>query len=419
MQKTDTRYMKKIAFLGIIHWLIWFCLPLSAENVYTVSSVPNVRLENAAEYVTNPNRIISQAAQETINEKIASVESASTAEIAVVLLSSIGNEDIDDFGTRLFTQWGIGKKNDNGLLFLLVYDKKEMIFRTGYGVEGILPDVILSRVIRNDISPLLRNGDFDGGIIAGITKVCDYLKNPETIQEIIQQEENSPVQTGNFLRIYLGISLIITLCFFFYLLATSNLKTTNYQKYLSLDKQKGLVIVFTVLFPVVMILFIWVYFFVLKRLRTKPIACSQCGNAMLRLAQPALSAYLTPAQQTEENICSVDYDVWRCDQCGNTETLPFDRMSKYTVCPSCHAKAYYLAQDRIIQQATSLSQGQGERIYSCMNCKQRDTKQYNIPRILTPPPPSRGSSWGGGGSFGGGGSWGGGRTGGGGARGGW
>ena len=385
-------------------------------------SVPNDHLKNAADYVTNPDGIISQAAEETINERIASIESASTAEMAVVLLSSIGNEDIDDFGTRLFTHWGIGKKNDNGLLFLLVYDKKEMVFRTGYGLEGILPDVILSRVVRNDISPLLRTGDFDGGIIAGITKVHDYLNNPESVREIMQKEENSRLNfsresTVNNWWIYLGISFVVACCFFYYLISKTGIKETNYQKYLSLNKQKALVIVCTVLFPVVMILFALVFFVVLKRLRTKPIACGNCGNRMLRLAEPTLNAYLTSSQQTEESIRSVDYDVWHCDQCKNTETLAFSRMSKYMLCPYCQAKAYYLSQDRIIKRATSLSQGEGERIYSCMNCKKIQSKPYSIPRIT--PPPSSGRSLGGG-SFGSrGGSWGGGRTGGGGARGRW
>ena len=410
--------MKIFIYSVLITGLFWFCLPLSAQTVYTVSSVPNDHLKNAADYVTNPDGIISQTAEEKINATIASIENASTAEIAVVLLSSIGYEDIDDFGTRLFTQWGIGKKNDNGLLFLLVYDKKEMIFRTGYGLEGVLPDVILSRVIRNDISPLLRNGDFDGGIIAGITKVCDYLENPEAILENMHQKENEPLQAGRFLWIYLGISLLITVCFFFYLFSKFGSKITNYQKYLSLNKKKGAVIAFTIFFPIFMILFVWIYFFVLKRLRTQPIACSRCSNKMLRLTErPALNAYLTPAQQTEESIGSIDYDVWHCNQCGHTEALAFNRLlSKYTVCPHCQAKTFYLAEDRINKKASSFAQGQGERIFSCMNCRKMQSTLYIIPRITSSP--SRSSSWGGGGSFGGG-SWGGGRTGGGGARGGW
>jgi len=421
LQKHLPMSMKTIIYLSIITCFCCLSLPLYALSAYTVTSVPNVRLKNANDYVTNPDGIISQTAKEAINEKIAAVENITTAEIAVILLSSIGNEDIDDFGTRLFTQWGIGKKNDNGLLFLLVYDKKEMIFRTGYGLEGVLPDVVLSRVIRNDILPLLRRGDFDGGVVAGITKVCDYIQNPETVREIMQQEENKPVHASGFFRVYLGISFIIAVCFFFYLFSKTGLKTTNHQKYLSLKKQNGVIIFCTVLFPVVMLLFILIYFLVLKRLRTKPIACDQCGNKMLRLTAiaPTFNAYLTPAQRTEETIGSIDYDVWHCNQCGNTNALPFNnQMSKYTICPYCQAKTYYLEKDRVINQATTLSKGKGERIYSCMNCKNTRSTLYDIPRIVLSQSYSN-SRGGWGSSGGGGGSWGGGRTGGGGARGGW
>jgi len=155
--------------------------------VYTVTSVPNVHLKNAGDYVTNPDGIISQTAKEKLNAMINSVQNETTDEIAVVLLSSIGGDDVDDFGTHLFNYWGIGKKNvNNGLLFLLVNDQKQMIFRTGSGLEKALPDIILSQVIHNDISPSISSGDFDGGIIAGIAKVCDYLKKPETVQKIMQ-----------------------------------------------------------------------------------------------------------------------------------------------------------------------------------------------------------------------------------------
>ena len=420
--------MKTLVYSIIISCLCLFGLSLSAQNVYTVTSVPNDHLQNAADYVTNPDGIISQAAEDKINAMIASVESASSAEIAVVLLSSVGEDDIDDFATSLFTKWGIGKKNDNGLLFLLVNDQKQMVFRTGYGLEGVLPDVILSRVIRNDISPLLRNNDFDGGITAGIAKVCDYLKNPEAVQEIMQkQEAESKAQTTHLFWVYLGISVIITLSFFFYLISKTGLKITNYQKYLSLRGQKGMVIGFTIIFPVLMILYLLIYFLVLRRLRTHPIACEKCGHKMVRLSEATEDAYLTPAQQTEESIRSVDYDVWRCDQCGNTDVLSFDQNSAYTDCPYCHAKAFYLAQNRIVRNASSFADGQGEKIYTCKNCNKIMTRPFIIPQIIIPPTTfGRGGGFGGGfggGGFGGGGfsggSWGGGSTGGGGARGGW
>jgi len=162
---------------------------VAGSGVYTITSIPK------ESYVTNPDGIISQAAKDRLNAMIVSVEKATTDEIAVVLLSSIGNEEINDFGTRLANYWGVGKKNiNNGLLFLLVKDKKQMTFRTGYGLENVLPDTFLLQVIRNDISPLLSKDDFDGGIIAGMSKICDYLKKPENVRKVMQSGKDLNIQ---------------------------------------------------------------------------------------------------------------------------------------------------------------------------------------------------------------------------------
>ncbi len=407
--------MKRLLIL--ISALCLFFIDVHPQS-YTVETVPNDRLTNARDYVSNPDGIISQQAEQTINDLLASSEEYATAEVAVVLLKSIGNDDIDDFGTRLFTHWGIGKdKKDNGLLFLLVYDQKKMIFRSGYGLEGVLPDVILSRIIRNDISPSLRKGNFDAGIIAGILKVCDYLKNPETVQEIRQQEEERKIANHRtFIYGYLSVCVIAFLLFFIALIYVLRSNKTNYKKYLNINNWKPIVIFFSILFIPVMLIFVIFYFVMLRRLRNKPIACTHCGNKMRKLSESEEDAYLKPVQQVEENIQSINYDVWYCDACHATEVLPYNKMSRYSSCPHCGARAYYLSDDRTIRRATSLHSGEGQKTYACKNCGQKDFKKYIIPIIVaTAASSGRGSSWGGGG----GGSWGGGATGGGGARGGW
>lgn len=387
------------------------------ENVYTVKTVPNNQLHDALDFVTNPDGIISQSAEDKINQLIQVIRDSTSAEIAVVLLNSIGTEDIDDFGTSLFMDWGIGKKsNDNGLLFLLVYDQRQMIFRTGYGIEGLLPDIILGRIIRNDISPYLKAGDFDNGVVNGMERVSHYLLDPNAISEIKAADQQKQENIKKFGIGYLGITVIvfvIFVVFLFYVLFSSK---TNYKKYLALDTGKSVVVVFAVLFPVLMILYAVFYFRKKKSLRTKPFPCPACGNMMKLLNESEEDTYLTQMQQTEESVHSIDYDVWFCDHCGKTEVYPFIKMfSSYTRCPQCNAKTYTLIQDKLISRSTAYSSGVGEKIYLCKNCNYTMTKRYIIPKVVA----SSSSGSGRGGSFGGGGSWGGGSTGGGGARGGW
>lgn len=179
---------------------------------YTVDNVPYDNLQNRYDYVSNPDGIISAAAEQQINAGLRVVEDSVSVEFAVVLLKSIGKDDIDDFGTKLFMKWGIGKKSkDNGLLFLLVADQHQMIFRTGYGVEGILPDVILARVIRNDIAPLMRESKTDEAILIGMGEVCNYLLNPDTVQEILAQEKREQAQENDWASTFIPALVILLL----------------------------------------------------------------------------------------------------------------------------------------------------------------------------------------------------------------
>ena len=95
---------------------------MSAANVYTLAQVPNVHLQDSTRFLSNPDGIISADAQQRIDARLRSLMSGTTAEVVVVAVDDIdADSDIDDFATALFRQWGIGKKdNDNGLLMLIV-----------------------------------------------------------------------------------------------------------------------------------------------------------------------------------------------------------------------------------------------------------------------------------------------------------
>ena len=406
-------------------------------QTYKVNQVPNDNLSDRYDFVTNPNGIISSQAEQAVNSAIIQIKDSTSAEVAVVLLKSIGDEDIDNFATTLFTRWGIGQKeNDNGLLFLLVEDQRQMVFRTGYGLEGVLPDIILSRIIRNDIVPDMKQGNYDRAIVKGMNAVKNNLLNPEAAQEILaherslqQQQDNMAADFSKFLfNIYMFFAVVIFFIYLFsYISKLRNWKTRSDQ-YNVLNAMKSGIILWAIFFPLPMILLVILYFTKLKSLRDNPPACPGCSKNMVKLNKNEALEYLTPSQRLEENIGSVNYDVWYCEDCKHSEIIGFDSPnSRYIKCPHCHAKTYYLATSKTIQKATSYSRGKGERIYKCLNCKRQDIVPFIIPMIIITSSSSSGrSSRGGfgGGSFGGGGGrsgggFGGGRTGGGGARGGW
>ena len=153
-------------------------LPLEA---ITVDEVPNVHVRDRNQYVSNPSGILSPSAVSQLNNQIGALWTDTSVELVVVAVDEVDSSMTpEEFATKLFEKWGIGKSDkDNGVLLLLSRDDNAAIIRTGYGVEGALPDIIAGRIIRNGMFPLYREGKFDDGTIAGVEMICQRLPPPD------------------------------------------------------------------------------------------------------------------------------------------------------------------------------------------------------------------------------------------------
>ena len=155
----------------------------SVKEYKSVDDVPNVRLTDVRRYVTDPSSILSPAATDTINTILGRLEKSTGIETAVVMLPSIGENDIFDFSTSLFRKWGIGKKkSDNGLLILFVMDQHKVRFATGYGIEGTMTDAMSKRIQMQYMVPAFKRSDWNKGMVDGVratAKVLDGSMEPE------------------------------------------------------------------------------------------------------------------------------------------------------------------------------------------------------------------------------------------------
>lgn len=177
---------------------------------YTIDDVPNVRLSDARQYVTDPTAILSTAARDSINAILGRLEKSTGIETAVVMLPSIGEEDIFDFGHELFRKWGIGKKkSDNGLLILFVMDQKKVRFTTGYGIEGTMTDAMSKRIQTTLMIPRFRVGDWNGGMVSGVRAVA------KTLDGSMQAEEDSGEDDISTIMITL-LAIVVTMLIFIY-----------------------------------------------------------------------------------------------------------------------------------------------------------------------------------------------------------
>ena len=166
--------------LNIVLLLSVSIVALSATDTdmkhYSTRTVPNVHLQDARQYVSDPASLLSKPTRDSINALFATLEMSTGIEAAVVMLPSIGETDPFDFSVELFRQWGIGKKkNDNGLLILYVEDQHKIRFTTGYGLEGILTDAQSKRIQTRYMIPFFKRNDRNTGMLQGCKAVVSVL----------------------------------------------------------------------------------------------------------------------------------------------------------------------------------------------------------------------------------------------------
>lgn len=175
--------MKRLIGLMLFLLVATLSFATGEEKQYTLQDVPNVRLNDARQYVSDPSHILSAPARDTINAVLARLEESTGIETAVVMLPSIGEEDIFNFAHELFRQWGIGKqKSNNGLLILFVADQRKVRFTVGYGLEGTMTDAMSKRIQMQRMVPRFKAGDWDGGMVDGVraaAQVLDGSMQPE------------------------------------------------------------------------------------------------------------------------------------------------------------------------------------------------------------------------------------------------
>jgi len=162
--------------------------------------------------VTDYTNTLSASDRQQLENKLVAFDDSSSTQIAIVLIKSVGDYDIAEYGTELGRKWGIGQKGkNNGLLILAAIDDHKVTIQTGYGVEGAVPDVITHQIIENDIKPHFRQSDYYGGLDAATTDIIKYTKGEYKADKKPQQQQNTG---GGGIIIFIIIIIVILIVVF-------------------------------------------------------------------------------------------------------------------------------------------------------------------------------------------------------------
>ena len=390
---------------------------LSGFAAYTVESVPNPKNEYSDSFVSNPDNILSSETVILLDEWAGELRHRADVELAIVAINGYDDKyyDIEYFANKLYNYWGIGDaEKSQGVLMLLDIGERAFRIEVGDGCEGVLPDVKCME-IQEQMLPFLKESDWDNAIVVGTSLLCHELTTDEAIAELLIGFKRKPVEELPFTYWYLFYSFIALL--FTILLAAFGLfggkQKANNKRYDHAYKTYRKLCFISVFFPFTVGLFsYWYRHKAMLQLRRMPFQCPDCGGDMHVLSEADEDEYLTDIQLTEENIKSIDYDVWKCDRCSHVEVMPYiNHNSSISVCPQCGARTYEQLSDRIVVQPSTFSTGKGYHLYECKHCHHKVKTAFIIPKLT---PPSSSSSSSSSSSYGGrsssGGSWGGGHS---------
>nr|BFD40135.1 hypothetical protein FFPRI1PSEUD_16340 [Pseudomonas sp. FFPRI_1] len=127
--------------------------------------------------VVDTAQLLTPSAQVYLTQMLERLEQSTTDQVVVVTVPSLGGYSIEEFGLQLGRHWGIGQKDkNNGVLLLVAKDERKVRIEVGYGLEGRINDIWAHFIIDDSIIPYFKDDLYSSGIIAGTTSIVRLLE---------------------------------------------------------------------------------------------------------------------------------------------------------------------------------------------------------------------------------------------------
>ncbi|MDD1622794.1 MAG: YgcG family protein [Methylococcaceae bacterium] len=154
--------------------------------------------------VTDLTNTLNETQQSVLEDRLAAFERQKGSQIAVLIVPTTQPEDIAQYSIRVVEQWKLGRKGvDDGVLMLVAKNDRTTRIEVGYGLEGVIPDAIAKRIIEEIMVPKFRQGDYSGGINAGVDSMIGLI-NGEPLPESKLPSVDTPLEKYFLLLVLLA-----------------------------------------------------------------------------------------------------------------------------------------------------------------------------------------------------------------------
>lgn len=154
-----------------------------------------------------------------LERKLVAFDDSTSNQITLVTVKDLGGYEVADYAVNLGNQWGVGQSGKkNGIVFLIAPNERKVTIQTGYGLEPVLPDIIAGRIIREQVAPSFRNGNYYEGIDKAIDAIILYTGS---------EFKAEPEADNPYLILFLILGFLLLLLLFAYL--TRNMTSQSRQ----------------------------------------------------------------------------------------------------------------------------------------------------------------------------------------------
>jgi uncharacterized protein len=188
--------------------LALIALLLSASLSAAEVAVPPLRSR-----VTDLAGTLSAGEVVQLEQKLAAFEAKKGSQIAVLIVLATQPETIEQYSIRVVDAWKLGRKRiDDGVLLIIAKQDRAVRIEVGYGLEGVLPDAIAKRIVDEIIVPKFKQGDFAGGINAGVERMMAVIAGEPLPPPQIRPGTGGSARAGavldNIIPIFIGFIVL-------------------------------------------------------------------------------------------------------------------------------------------------------------------------------------------------------------------
>lgn len=170
----------------------WLALPALSLLLFSSGALAEVTVPPLRGPMTDLTGTLTPEQVASLDQQLRAFEAKKGSQIAVLIVPTTQPETIEQYSIRVAETWKLGRRGvDDGALVLVAKDDRAVFIQVGYGLEGVLSDVLTNRIVEQVIVPRFRTGDFFGGLTEGVTRMTALIEG-EPLPEPTRSQRGAP-----------------------------------------------------------------------------------------------------------------------------------------------------------------------------------------------------------------------------------